>query len=68
MIDIVNSHRTYKVGVRRKTRQVNVGGVLIGSDAPISVQTMTKTRKVHLKKIFYKSTATQQRRRFLKVQ
>lgn len=28
---------------RRKTRQVNVGGVLIGGDAPISVQSMTKT-------------------------
>lgn len=38
------SHQTYKIGMRRKTRQVNVGGVLIGSNAPISVQTMTKTR------------------------
>lgn len=28
---------------RRKTRQINVGGVLIGGGAPISVQTMTKT-------------------------
>ncbi len=28
---------------RRKTRQVNVGGVPIGGDAPIAVQTMTKT-------------------------
>ncbi len=37
-------HQTYKVGVRRKTRQVNVGGVKIGGDAPISVQTMTKTK------------------------
>ena len=37
-------HPTYKVGVRRKTRQVNVGGVLVGGDAPISVQTMTKTK------------------------
>ncbi|MBI4549260.1 MAG: flavodoxin-dependent (E)-4-hydroxy-3-methylbut-2-enyl-diphosphate synthase [Ignavibacteriae bacterium] len=37
-------HPTYKVGVRRKTRQVNVGGILIGGDAPISVQTMTKTK------------------------
>jgi (E)-4-hydroxy-3-methylbut-2-enyl-diphosphate synthase len=35
---------TYKVAKRRKTRQVNVGGVKIGSDAPISVQTMTKTK------------------------
>lgn len=37
-------HRTYRVGVRRKTRQVNVGGILIGGGAPISVQTMTKTK------------------------
>ena len=37
-------HQTYKVGVRRKTRSVLVGGVKIGADAPISVQTMTKTK------------------------
>jgi len=37
-------HKTYKVGVRRHTRQVNVGGIKIGGDAPISVQTMTKTK------------------------
>ncbi len=37
-------HSTYKVGVRRKTRQVNVGGILVGGNAPISVQTMTKTK------------------------
>jgi len=39
-----NTHQTYKVGVRRKTRQVNVGGILVGGNAPISVQTMTKTK------------------------
>jgi (E)-4-hydroxy-3-methylbut-2-enyl-diphosphate synthase len=37
-------HKTYKVGNRRKTRQVVVGGIKIGGDAPISVQTMTKTK------------------------
>ena len=37
-------HPTYKVGVRRKTRQVNIGGIRVGGDAPISVQTMTKTK------------------------
>lgn len=37
-------HKLYKVEIRRKTRQVNVGGVPIGGDAPISVQTMTKTK------------------------
>jgi (E)-4-hydroxy-3-methylbut-2-enyl-diphosphate synthase len=37
-------NKTYKIGTRKKTRQVNVGGVKIGGDAPISVQTMTKTK------------------------
>jgi len=37
-------HLTYKVGVRRKTRQVLVGGIRVGGGAPISVQTMTKTK------------------------
>ncbi len=37
-------HATYKVGVRRRTRKVMVGGVPIGGTAPISVQTMTKTK------------------------
>jgi (E)-4-hydroxy-3-methylbut-2-enyl-diphosphate synthase len=44
MTEIAERHKTYKVGVRRKTRQVIVGGVKIGGDAPISVQTMTKTK------------------------
>lgn len=38
------NHKLDKVGVRRKSRQVNVGGIKIGGDAPISVQTMTKTK------------------------
>ncbi|MEK7263337.1 MAG: flavodoxin-dependent (E)-4-hydroxy-3-methylbut-2-enyl-diphosphate synthase [Bacteroidota bacterium] len=38
------THQTYKVGVRRKTRVVNVGGILVGGMYPISVQTMTKTK------------------------
>jgi (E)-4-hydroxy-3-methylbut-2-enyl-diphosphate synthase len=37
-------HLTYKIYSRRKTRQVNIGGVKVGGDAPISVQTMTKTK------------------------
>jgi (E)-4-hydroxy-3-methylbut-2-enyl-diphosphate synthase len=37
-------HVHYKVGVRRKTRQVNIGGIKVGGGAPISVQTMTKTK------------------------
>ncbi len=37
-------HATYRVGVRRPTRQVKVGGIPVGGGAPISVQTMTKTK------------------------
>lgn len=37
-------HATYRVGVRRTTRQVFVGGVPVGGTSPISVQTMTKTK------------------------
>jgi len=33
-----------KTAQRRSTRQVNVGGIKIGGNAPISVQTMTKTK------------------------
>lgn len=40
----VTPHPTYKVGIRRPTRQVIVGGIAIGGGAPISVQTMTKTK------------------------
>ncbi len=28
---------------RRKSRQIDVGGVLVGGDAPVSVQSMTTT-------------------------
>jgi (E)-4-hydroxy-3-methylbut-2-enyl-diphosphate synthase len=34
----------YKIAVRRKTRQVSIGGIKVGGGAPISVQTMTKTK------------------------
>lgn len=41
---------------RKKTRQITVGNVLIGGDAPISIQTMTKTKtsdvKATLEQIF----------------
>jgi (E)-4-hydroxy-3-methylbut-2-enyl-diphosphate synthase len=39
-----DSRASLRVGVRRKTRAVNVGGVTVGGNAPISVQTMTKTK------------------------
>jgi (E)-4-hydroxy-3-methylbut-2-enyl-diphosphate synthase len=45
----IKQHPTYKVGIRRQTRQVNVGGVLVGGGAPISVQTMTKTKTADVK-------------------
>ena len=37
-------HPTYRVGVRRKSRQVSIAGIKVGGGAPISVQTMTKTK------------------------
>jgi len=40
----VERHATYKVGVRRATRKVMVGGIPVGGSAPVSVQTMTKTK------------------------
>ncbi len=48
LLPIIEHHQTYKVGLRRKTRQVNVGGVLIGGEVPISVQTMTKTKTLDI--------------------
>jgi (E)-4-hydroxy-3-methylbut-2-enyl-diphosphate synthase len=36
--------RTMQSGIRRMTRQVNIGGIKVGGNAPISVQTMTKTK------------------------
>ncbi|MDD3030057.1 MAG: flavodoxin-dependent (E)-4-hydroxy-3-methylbut-2-enyl-diphosphate synthase [Alphaproteobacteria bacterium] len=38
-----NSPRPWKHIERRKTKTVNVGDVLVGGDAPISVQSMTNT-------------------------
>ena len=37
------SVRPYRDIQRRKSRQIRVGSVLVGGDAPISVQTMTNT-------------------------
>lgn len=42
-------HQTYRVGVRRATRQVSIGGIKVGGGAPISVQTMTKTKTADVK-------------------
>ncbi|MBD3623941.1 MAG: flavodoxin-dependent (E)-4-hydroxy-3-methylbut-2-enyl-diphosphate synthase, partial [Rhodobacteraceae bacterium] len=38
-----NHVRPWRNIYRRKSRQVSVGNVLVGGDAPISVQTMTNT-------------------------
>jgi len=37
------AYRPYQTIVRRKSRQISVGRVRVGGDAPISVQTMTNT-------------------------
>jgi len=37
------AHRAWRQIKRRKTRQIKIGNVLIGGDAPISVQSMTNT-------------------------
>ncbi|MFV3127622.1 flavodoxin-dependent (E)-4-hydroxy-3-methylbut-2-enyl-diphosphate synthase [Niveispirillum sp. KHB5.9] len=37
------AHRPWRQIMRRKSRQVRVGSVLVGGDAPITVQTMTNT-------------------------
>ena len=39
----LNSIRPWRNVYRRKSRQISVGKVLVGGDAPISVQTMTNT-------------------------
>jgi (E)-4-hydroxy-3-methylbut-2-enyl-diphosphate synthase len=36
--------QAYKVGIRRATRRVMVGSIPVGGGAPVSVQTMTKTK------------------------
>ena len=41
--------RPYQKILRRKTRVVNVGNLLVGGDNPISVQTMTNTLTVDIK-------------------
>ncbi len=39
----INAHRPWKKIARRKTRQIMVGNVPVGGDAPITVQSMTNT-------------------------
>ena len=44
MEDRINAVRPYRAIFRRKSRQIMVGKVAVGGDAPISVQTMTNTK------------------------
>jgi len=44
-----NHIRPWRNIYRRKSRQINVGGVPIGGDAPIAVQTMTNTLTTDIK-------------------
>ena len=44
MNNLLNEIRQYRTINRRKSRQIFVGNVPIGGDAPISVQTMTNTK------------------------
>ena len=39
----LHAHRPWRQIVRRKSRQIQVGRVSVGGDAPISVQSMTNT-------------------------
>ena len=39
----INEIRPYRAINRRKSRQISIGNVLIGGDAPIAVQSMTNT-------------------------
>ncbi|MCD0445280.1 flavodoxin-dependent (E)-4-hydroxy-3-methylbut-2-enyl-diphosphate synthase [Glycomyces sp. A-F 0318] len=39
-----HDHEIEPLAPRRRTRQLNVGGVLVGGGAPVSVQSMTTTR------------------------
>ena len=44
-----NHIRPWRNIYRRKSRQINVGSVPIGGDAPIAVQTMTNTLTTDIK-------------------
>jgi (E)-4-hydroxy-3-methylbut-2-enyl-diphosphate synthase len=43
------SQRPYREIIRRKSRQIHVGSVAVGGDAPISVQSMTNTLTTDVK-------------------
>ena len=45
----INHVRPWRTIERRRSRQIKVGNVAIGGDAPISVQTMTNTDTTDVK-------------------
>lgn len=45
----IHKNRPWRQITRHKTRQISVGSVLVGGDAPISVQTMTNTPTTDVK-------------------
>ena len=53
----INHVRPWRNIERRRSRQINVGNVAIGGDAPISVQTMTNTDTTDVKATLNQITA-----------
>ena len=53
----INHVRPWRTIERRKSRQITVGSVAIGGDAPISVQTMTNTDTTDVKATVKQITA-----------
>ncbi len=53
----INHVRPWRNIERRRSRQINVGNVAIGGDAPISVQTMTNTDTTDVKATLKQITA-----------
>ena len=49
MSNDIENIRPFRVIKRRKTRQIKIGNVIIGGDAPISVQSMTNTPTIDVK-------------------
>ena len=53
----INHVRPWRNVERRRSRQINVGNVAIGGDAPITVQTMTNTDTTDVKATLNQITA-----------
>ena len=44
----MNAIRPWRTIIRRPSRQIMVGNVPVGGDAPITVQTMTNLSLIHI--------------------